>query len=128
MTSAMGDQLKWENLKKAEEIRKKADKTPAQLYEEREKRVRDAIELRQPDRVPVRLETHAFPARYAEIPMSAKYYDLALWREATKKTILDFEPDIYQATVMPESGEALGLLDPKHLMWPGSSLPADVAH
>lgn len=128
MTSAIAERLRRENLKKVAESRRNSAKTPEQLYEEREKRVRDAIELREPDRVPVRLETHAFPARYAGIPMAAKYYDLAAWKEATRKTILDFEPDIYQATVMPESGVAFGLLDPKHLKWPGGALPADVAH
>ncbi|MBI2847870.1 MAG: hypothetical protein HYX83_01705 [Chloroflexi bacterium] len=127
-TSAIAERLRQENLKKADESRKKSDKTPAQLYEEREKRVRDAIQLREPDRVPVRLETHSFPARYAGIPVAAKYYDLAAWKEATKKTILDFEPDIYQATVTAESGETLGLLDPKHLKWPGGALAPNIAH
>ena len=128
MTSDIAERLRRENLKRAEEISRTSDKSPAQLYEERERRVRDAIELREPDRVPVRLETHAFPARYAGIQMAAKYYDLAAWKEATRKTILDFEPDIYQSTVMPESGETFRLLDPKHLKWPGGALPADVAH
>lgn len=127
-TSLIAERLRQENLKKAEESRQKSGKTPAQLYEEREKRVRDAIQLREPDRVPVRLETHAFPARYAGVPKSAAYYDLAAWREATKKTILDFEPDIYQGTVTASSGTTLELLDPKHLKWPGGALPPDVAH
>ena len=122
------ERLRQENQKKADENQKKADKSPAQLYEERERRVRDAVQLSEPDRVPVRLETHSFPAQYAGIPVAAKYYDLAAWKEATKKTILDFEPDIYQATVTAESGETLGLLDPKHLKWPGGALPPDVSH
>ena len=127
-TSITAERLRQENLRKAEEIRKNSGKTPAQLYEEREKRVRDAIQLKEPDRVPVRLETHSFPALYAGIPVAAKYYDLAAWREATKKTIMDFEPDIYQGTVTAESGETLELLDPKHLKWPGGALPPDVSH
>ncbi len=127
-TSTNTERLRQENLKRAEEIRNKSDKTPAQLYEEREKRVRDAIQLREPDRVPVRLETHSFPARYAGIPIAANYYDPAAWREATKKTILDFEPDVYQANVGANSGETLELLDPKHLKWPGGALPPDVSH
>ena len=127
-TGITAEQLRLENLKKADEMRRNSGKTPAQLYEEREKRVRDAIQLREPDRVPVRLETHAFPARYAGIPMAANYYDPAAWREATKKTILDFEPDIYQSTVAVNSGETLALLDPKHLKWPGGALPTNVAH
>ena len=122
------EQLRQENQKKANVIRNNSDQTPEQLYEEREKRVRDAIQLREPDRVPVRLETHSFPARYAGVPVSSIYYEPAFWKEATRKTILDFEPDIYQGTVFPNSGEALELLDPKHLAWPGGTLPPDVAH
>ncbi|MFC2070497.1 hypothetical protein ACFLTB_04940, partial [Chloroflexota bacterium] len=65
--SITAEHLYRENLEKAEEIRKKSDKTPEQLYGEREKRVRDAIQLKEPDRVPVRLETHSFPAHYVGI-------------------------------------------------------------
>ncbi|MFC2038218.1 uroporphyrinogen decarboxylase family protein [Chloroflexota bacterium] len=122
------EQLLQENRKRADEILTSSGKTPEQLYEEREKRVRDAIQLREPDRVPVRLETHAFPARYVGVPIAANYYDPLLWKEATRKTVLDFEPDIYQGTVFANSGEALELLDPRHLAWPGGTLPPDVAH
>ncbi len=110
------------------EIEKKTGKTPDQLYEERQKRVREAICLREPDRVPVRLETHAFPARYTGISVAASFYEPAVWTDATRRTILDFEPDIYQATVGFYSGKALDLLDPKHLKWPGGALPPDVTH
>jgi hypothetical protein len=127
-TSITAEELRLENLKRAAEIREKSGKTPEELYEEREKRVSEAIRLKEPDRVPVRLETHAFPARYVGIPVAANYYDPALWREATKKTVLDFEPDIYQGTVFANAGEALELLSPKHLAWPGGALPPDVSH
>ena len=35
-----------------DEIQKRTGRTPEELYEEREKRVRDAIQLKEPDRVP----------------------------------------------------------------------------
>jgi hypothetical protein len=110
------------------EIEKKTGKTPEELYAEREKRTRDAVELREPDRVPVRLETHAFPAKYAGVTVSASFYDPITWIDATQKTILDMEPDMYQATVGFHSGQAMDLLDPKHLKWPGGALPPDVSH
>jgi hypothetical protein len=110
------------------EIERKTGKTPEQLYEEREKRVRDAIELKEPDRVPVRLETHSFPARYTGIPPAACFYDPVGWKKATKKTILDFEPDVYQPYGGINSGENLELLDPKHLKWPGGTLPPYLTH
>ena len=46
------------------EIEKRHGKSIQQLIDEREKRVTDAIELREPDRVPVTLGTGVFAARY----------------------------------------------------------------
>ncbi len=42
-------------------------KTPEVLYQERIKRVQDAIELREPDRVPIIGQFGFFPAKYAGI-------------------------------------------------------------
>ncbi|MFC1949565.1 hypothetical protein ACFLW0_05280, partial [Chloroflexota bacterium] len=47
-----------------DEIEKKTGKSPEELYEEREKRLRDAIELKEPDRVPVALTMNYFPVSY----------------------------------------------------------------
>jgi hypothetical protein len=110
------------------EIEHKTGQNTEQLYAEREKRVRDAIELRESDRVPVRIETHAFPARYAGLTIADSFYDPAAWKEATRKTICDFEPDIYQVTSGGTSGDTLEMLDPQHLKWPGGALPPDVTH
>jgi len=129
MTSPAKEELfnaKLQALKKR--IEEKAGKTTAQLYQEREKRIRDAVEHRQPDRVPVRLETHAFPACYAGLSMADIFYKPAAWKKAVHKTILDFEPDIYQVTSGGTSGETLELLAPKHLRWPGGNLPPDISH
>jgi hypothetical protein len=110
------------------EIEKKTGTTTERLYEERERRVRDAIELKEPDRVPVRLETHSFPARYTGILPSACFYEPMTWCEAIKKTILDFEPDIYQPYGGTHSGRSLEFLDPKHIKWPGGALAPELPH
>ncbi len=68
-----------------EEIERKHGKTPAQLFEERDKRVRDAIALKEPDRVPVLLGEGVFAAKYSGLPLSAMYYDLAAFRDACRK-------------------------------------------
>ena len=62
-----------ENLLLKKQIEERTGKTVEQLYAERSRRVRDAIELRVPDRVPfsVLIEPHA----YSGIPNSAAYYD-----------------------------------------------------
>src|ERR1035437_7788286 len=109
-----------------EEIEKKHGKTVEQLLDEREKRVRDVIELRVPDRVPVTIQTGVFSARYAGLPLSSMYYDHAAYREACLKTILDFEPDTGASMVLVNSGLVMELLEVKPQRWPGGTLPPDV--
>src|SRR3989304_1415898 len=100
------------------EIERKHGKTVAQLRDEREKRVRDAMELRVPDRVPVNVGTGVFAARYAGLTASAMYYDHAAYKEASKKMLLDFEPDNGPMGI-GSSGLVLELLDSKQYRWPG---------
>ena len=54
-----------------EAIERKTGKSAEALYEEREKRVREAIRLEEPDRVPVLLGMAYFPARYAGVPRNS---------------------------------------------------------
>lgn len=121
------DEILAESRKLREKIEKKHGKSVEQLYEEREKRVRDAIELKVPDRVPVWLGmgNFFFAARYCGLTTSSMYYDQAAFREAGKKTFLDFEPDIIQGSRNVSSGLILELLDSKTNRWPGGNLPAD---
>ena len=72
-----------ENLLLKKQIEERTGKTVEQLYAERAKRVRDAIELREPDRVPfmVLVEPHA----YSGIPNSAAYYDQSPLSEQCEK-------------------------------------------
>ena len=109
------------------EIEKKHGKSIEQLYQEREKRVRDAIELRQPDRVPVTVGTGVFAARYAGLTSSAQYYDHAGYREACKKMLLEFEPDTGQAQA-GNSGLVLEMIGSKDQRWPGGPLPPDAPY
>ncbi len=105
-----------------EEIQQKTGKTPEQLYEEREKRVRDSIFLRQPDRIP--LFAFPDPAEHYGLPHSAAFYDPAAWRQAFIKDILDFEPDMAPGTFVT-AGDTLTALEVKNRLWPGGPLPAD---
>ena len=113
-----------QNEKAISAIEKKHGKTVQQLREEREKRVQDAIELRVPDRVPVNVGTGVFAARYAGLTASAMYYDHAAYRQASKKMLLDFEPDNGPMGI-GSSGLVLDLLGSKQYLWPGGPLPAD---
>lgn len=105
-----------------QEIQKKTGKTPEQLYEEREKRVRDAIELREGDRVPILANSDA--TKRAGLRNSAQYYDPVAFKQATRQNALDFEPDLANAG-FASSGPAMTALDVKNRMWPGGNLPDD---
>ncbi|MEE8419565.1 MAG: uroporphyrinogen decarboxylase family protein [Dehalococcoidales bacterium] len=111
----------------ADEIEKRHGKTIEELSLEREKRVKDAMELREPDRVPVTMATGVFAARYAGLTASAMFYDHAAYREAAKKTMLDFEPDSSLVAGPGNSGLFLELMDEKQYKWPGGTLPDDVS-
>lgn len=121
-------QLQGKEAQLRESIEKKHGKSVEQLYQERQKRVRDAIELREPDRVPVTIQTSVFAARYAGLTASAMYYDHKAYKEACLKTIVDFEPDISQGLGTVASGRVLDILDARHQRWPGGTLPDDVAY
>lgn len=103
-------------------------KTPKELYEERNGRINDAIQLRTPDRIPLNLSFGYFPARYTGIPFSDAWYDIDSWLAAHKKTVTDFEPDglFFLQPFIP--GKALEILDLHQLRWPGYQLPDNVVH
>ena len=102
-------------------------KTPEQLYEERVKRVEDAIRLKIPDRVPVTFSLGYFPAKYTGITCADAFYNPGKWKEASKKTVIDFEPDTCLATG-PDSGGALEALDFKQMVWPGHGTSINHTH
>src|SRR4030042_468956 len=104
------------------EIEKKTGKFTEQLYEEREKRVRDTIELKVPDRIPMTVSVNIH--RYTGIPNSAAYYDPIGFKRAMRKIAVDLEPDMCNAG-LPTSGVALEALDVKNKLWPGGPLPPD---
>ena len=119
------EEILLENQRLREEIEKKHGKTPEQLYQEREKRLFDAVQMKVPDRVPVVFGGTFFPCKYAGIPYSAAYYDAEAWKYAYRKVLLDFEPDGY-GVAGAESGLALEVLDSNYTLWPGGKLPPDV--
>jgi uroporphyrinogen-III decarboxylase len=109
-------------------IEKRTGKTPEQLYAEREKRIRETIQLKQPDRVPVSMRMTYFPAKYMGIPKAASYYDAVTWRNAVIKTTLDYEPDMYQSVTAMMAGSVLELLNPTQTKWPGGALDPNLSH
>src|SRR3990172_6780402 len=107
------------------EVEKKNKKTPEQLLEERQKRLWYAIEMKQPDRVPVIFGWPDFAAKYAGLPYSAAYYDVITWKKAFTRMMVNFEPDTCRH-ITTSSGAVLDTLDAKNIKWPGGTLPNSV--
>ena len=105
-----------ENALLKRQIEERTGKTVEQLYAERAKRVRDAIELRVPDRVPfsVLIEPHA----YSKISKSAAYYDPMTIKRTMRKMAVDLEPDMCEPG-FPAPGAAMTELDVRNCVWPG---------
>ena len=104
------------------------NKEAQRLYDEREKRISTAIELKVPDRVPVMLAVSYFPATYVGgLTVADSYNNHLAWKAATRKTFADFDPDIF-APGAGGSGNALGLLKPKLYKWPGDGVGVNSTH
>jgi hypothetical protein len=111
-----------------EQIEKRHGKSVVALYQEREKRIYDTMQLKVPDRVPVVFwDVPLLACRYAGLPYSAAYYDASAWRAAFKKMFADIEPDGW-AVANRESGVALEATGTMFTRWPGGNLPPDIAN
>ena len=103
---------------------KDTNKTPGQLYHERLKRVDDAVALKVPDRVPVICDFGLLPARYVGMSIKDAYYEPEKLAAATKKIVMDLEPDIFHS-IMFLAGSVWEILDTKVMKWPGHGGPID---
>ena len=101
-------------------------KPSEQLYKERSKRVWDAIHLGVPDRVPFMPQFTFFPTNYAGVSCQDAMYDYDKLGSAWKKTLLEFEPDMYNTPFLTISlGPLLEILDYKLIQWPGHGVSPD---
>ena len=100
--------------------------TPAELYQQREKRVLDAIALRVPDRVPILVFFAFFPAKYCQTTVQELMYDPEKLFQAQWKTMVDFAPDMDNNPFgLRLLGPILETLDFKPLKWPGHGVSAN---
>jgi hypothetical protein len=111
-----------ENLLLKKQIEDRTGKTVEQLYEERVQRVKDVIELRTPDRVPLMVLVEAH--RYSGIPKSAAFYDPITLKRTMRKMAVDLEPDMSEPG-FPSCGAAMTELDVQNCVWPGGPKPQD---
>lgn len=98
-------------------------KTPETLYEERTRRVLDAVRLEVPDRVPFMPFINFFHAKYGGITCEEAMYDYDKLATAAKKTIMDFDLDMYNNPFpLVALGPILETLECRYLAWPGGGL------
>ncbi len=99
------------------------------LFNEREKRIRDAIELKQPDRIPFAPFCSFFAVTNAGFEFNKAMHDYDILIEAVKKFTIDFQPDAFSDTFRIMAwAKTLEILDYKQLVWPGHNGNPDTTY
>jgi uroporphyrinogen-III decarboxylase len=88
-----------------------------EAYRERATRIKDAIQLKMPDRVPVILSAGFSPAYYAGITAREAMYDYDKACRAYEQYTLDLAPDAHRGPY--GLGQVYDLVDYKLFLWPG---------
>lgn len=97
------------------------------IYKAREKRIRDVIELKVPDRVPITASFYFFPARYYGYTIQEVMYDPDKMLEVQLKATREFQPDLAQNPFgLMFLGPILEALDYTQMQWAGRQLGPDV--
>ncbi len=91
-------------------------------YKARVQRFIDAIELKEPDRVPVMLPTSNFPIYYGGITVQKAMYDYDEMRRVWMQFLREFDTDIYKSPFVVLPGKAFEDLDYRLYRWPGHGL------
>ncbi len=98
-----------------------AGKSAEQLLAERSKRLQDAIELKQPDRIPINMPAGYLLAEYGGITHREQQDNFARAQELLEKFALEFEPDSVMGLFnSPRPSLVLG---DRMTKWPGYGLP-----
>ena len=96
------------------------------IYAEREKRIADAIALKEPDRVPISYSSQFWHARYAGISNRTAMYDYEALAAATRRVVLELQPDTVNSPFGSTAlGPTLEILNYSSYQWPGHGLPDD---
>lgn len=82
-------------------------------------RLKDAIQMREPDRVPITVLPSMFPYLNAGMTVEEAMYDYDKCTSAFKKFILELKPDMHIGASAPGPGKFYEILDYKLYSWPG---------
>lgn len=94
-------------------------------YRERVTRLKDTIQLKIPDRVPVIPSVGFFPAYYAGITVEEAMYDYDKLCQAWGKYTFDFAPDAHSGCSRVGPGKVYDIIDYKLYVWPGHGTGPD---
>jgi uroporphyrinogen-III decarboxylase len=98
-----------------------AGKSPKQLLAERSKRLQDALELRQPDRIPITLAAGYLLAEWGGITHRELQDDVDKAQELIERFACEYEPDSIMG--LYNSPRPSLVLGDRMTRWPGYSLP-----
>ena len=100
-----------------------------QLFEARERRIKAAVALEEPDRVPIAVMWDFFPARWKGITIKEAMYDHQLMFDTWTECMLHFQPDAAENPyVLRGFGPLLEILDFQHLKWAGHGLADNMSY
>ncbi len=97
-------------------------------YHDRVIRIKDVIQLKVPDRVPVYANSGFFPAYYAGISPEEAMYEYDKLSLAWEKYVLDFGADLHGSSSIVGPGKAYEILDYKLYRWPGHGTASDTPY
>lgn len=98
-------------------------------YSQRVKRIMDAVELRQPDRVPVAFFSMFWLARYGGISYREAMYNYDRLSEIARRVILELQPDMYALPhLLTAVGPVMEKLGYRQLEWPGHGTADNVSY
>jgi uroporphyrinogen-III decarboxylase len=96
-------------------------KTARQLYSERSKRLQDAMELKQPDRIPIQLTVSYMLAEIGGITKQELVDNPAKAQELLERAALEYQPDTIFGT-LPSDPRPNLLLGDRMTRWPGRGI------
>jgi hypothetical protein len=95
-------------------------------YKARVTRVIKAIQLEEPDRVPLMTPSGSLPAFYAGGNLKTVMYDYGKLKDAWLKFLQDFEMDFFPGPGLVLAARQLEMVDHKLHQWPGRGIQDDV--
>ena len=104
-------------------------KSTAEIYQEKQQRFNDAVQLKVPDRVPIAPLFTFFTAKANGISCEEAMYNLDKLGEISKKAIVDYDVDSYFNTYgIIGLGKQLEMLGDKRFKWPGHGVASHLTY